>query len=277
MEMRGRVECEFALVRYVPDPIKGEFANIGVILRGPDGSKGTAVRFTRDWGRVRCLDPGVDLPLLESLEAEFPERLAEEARGDTGAAKPILDVLTDSLSNSVQLTEMSGTLAESLPAGMEALLRMYVEPQKTVTPRKRASTGRTAIAGRMRGQFEQAGVWALMRKRIPAKEYTGPGDSLKIDCGYRNGIVRLFHAVSLDNETDAAKSLAFSARGLQAGVERVEGTGLELTAVVEPIAAVSDPELYRFGVGLMEEVGLRVLTMADLGRVAETARRELRV
>ena len=116
-----------------------------------------------------------------------------------------------------------------------------------------------------------------MRKRVPAREYTGPGDSLKFDCGYRNGVVRLFQAVSLESETDTAKSLAFSAPGLQAGVERVEGTGLELTAVVEPISTVTDAELYRFGVGLMEGAGLRVLTVADLGRVAETARRELRV
>jgi len=35
--------------------------------------------------------------------------------------------------------------------------------------------------------------------------------------------------------------------------------------------------MYRFGVGVMEREGLRVLTTADMGRVAETARRELRV
>ena len=58
---------------------------------------------------------------------------------------------------------------------------------------------------------------------------------------------------------------------------RVEGVPLELTAVIETVATVADPELYRFGVGLMEEAGLRVLTVADLERVAETARRELRV
>jgi len=57
----------------------------------------------------------------------------------------------------------------------------------------------------------------------------------------------------------------------------VEGAVLELTAVVEPIATVSDAELYRFGVGVMEREGLRVLTTSDMGRVAETARRELRV
>ncbi len=65
-------------------------------------------------------------------------------------------------------------------------MRMYVEPLKAPATRRKAS-GRTAIAGRMRDEFERAGVWGMMRKRIAASEYTRPGDPLKIDCGYRNG------------------------------------------------------------------------------------------
>jgi hypothetical protein len=47
--------------------------------------------------------------------------------------------------------------------------------------------------------------------------------------------------------------------------------------VVEPVASVSDEEMYSFGVGAMESAAIRVLTTTDLARVAETARRELRV
>ena len=268
--MGRRIECEFALIRYVPDPVKGEFANIGVVLRNTEGT--AAVRFTRDWSRVRCLDPGADVEMLEALEAGVAERLFLALESE----RPVMDGLADSLSNSLQITDMRGTLAESLPSEMELLLGMYVEPLKAPAL-KRALSGRTAIAGRMRSEFERAGVWALMRKRVPAREYTEPGDTLKLDCGYRNSQVRLFHAVSLEGDTETAKGLAFSVNGLRAGVERVEATTLELTAVVEPVATVIDEELYRFGVGLMEKAGLRVLTTTDLGRVAETARRELRV
>jgi len=116
-----------------------------------------------------------------------------------------------------------------------------------------------------------------MRKRIPAAQYTQAGDPLKIDCGYRNGKVRLFHAVSLENDAEAAKGLAYSAVGLREGVARVNGVELELTAIVEPLEKISDAELYGFGLSVMESAAVRVLTVADLGRVAETARRELRV
>jgi uncharacterized protein (UPF0335 family) len=129
----------------------------------------------------------------------------------------------------------------------------------------------------MRDEFERAGVWGLMRKRIAVAEYTRPGDPLKIDCGYRNGRVRMFQAVSLDNDAEPAKGLAYSAEALRAGVSRIEGVELELTAIVEPVASVADAEMYGFGVGAMESAAIRVLTTADLTRVAETARRELRV
>ena len=273
--MPERLACEFRLIRYVPDPVRGEFANIGVVLRAAGEGGLAAVRFTRDWSRVRCLHADADLEMLQGLESELAERLTGSLPEPHGS-RPVMDVLGDTLSNSLQISDARGTLAESLPAEMELLLRMYVEPLK-VKAERRAATGRTAIAGRMRREFERAGVWELMRKRVAAREYTRPGDPLKIDCGYRNGQVRPFHAVSLENDAELAKSLAFSAPALRGGVRRVDERELELTAVVEPIANVSDAEMYGFGVGLMEEAGLRVLTVADLGRVAETARRELRV
>lgn len=270
-----RLQCEFSLIRYVPDVVKGEFANIGVVLREAGGGEGARVRFTRDWSRVRCLDPGADVELLESLEAEIAERLRAGVEERVNA-KPVLATLEDTLSNSVQVTEMRATLAESLPAEMEQLMRMYVEPLKAPAVRRKVS-GRGAIAGQMRAEFERAGVWGLMRKRIAAAQYTQAGDPLKIDCGYRNGRVRMFQAISLESDAEAAKGLAYSAEALREGVERVEGIGMELTAVVEPIATVADAEMYGFGVSAMERAAIRVLTTSDLRRVAETARRELRV
>lgn len=271
--MAERMQCEFSLVRYVPDVVKGEFANIGVVLRVA-GEERAEVRFTRDWSRVRCLDPDADTDLLEALEAEIAARMLSGVQERVNA-KPILGTLEDTLSNSVQITEMRGTLAESVPAEMEQLMRMYVEPLRT-KPERRKLSGRAALTAEMRDAFERAGVWRLMRKRIAASQYTQAGDPLKLDCGYRNGRVRLFHAVSLEADVELAKSMAYSAAALREGVARVEGKDLELTAIVEPIATVSDTEQYGFGVSVMESAAIRVLTVNDLGRVAETARRELR-
>jgi hypothetical protein len=273
----GRRACEFHLIRYVPDAVRNEYVHIGVILREQGSREGAEVRFTRDWRRVRCLDPDADTSLLEGMESELRRRFREEPDGD------LMRRLGESLSLSVQMTEPKAYLAESLPAGMEELLRLYVEPPaRERVPRL---SGRAAIQSRMRSEFERAGVWDLLRKRIAASDYTRPGDPLRIDAGYRpNGMIRMFHAVSLEPGVEMAKVLAFSAAGLRSGVERVEKASLELTAVIEPAAKLGatdeEPErleVYRFGVETMEENHIRVLTTTDMGRVAETARRELRV
>lgn len=271
-----RRRCEFQLLRYVPDPVRNEYVHIGVILREQGSSEPALVKFTRDWRRVRCLNPDADTALLEGMESELSRRLGED-HGEN-----LMRRLNESLSLSVQITDPRACLPESLPAGMEELMRLYVEPP----PREKMPrlSGRAAIQARMRIEFERAGVWDLLRKRIAASEYTRTGDSLRIDVGYRpNGIVRMFHAVSLEPGLEMAKVLAFSAAGLRAGVERVEKARLELTAVIEPAARLGasddEPErlaMYRFGVETMEENQIRVLTTSDLDRVAETARRELR-
>jgi len=272
-----RIQCEFFLLRYVPDTVKNEFVNIGVMLREAGRVETTQVRFTRDWSRVRCMDPDADTALLEAIEGE----LAARVRDGGYASKPAMQLLEESLSTSVQLTEARGTLAESMPAEMEQLMRLYVEPLREKVSRKKS--GRASIAASMRSEFERAGVWELMRKRIAASEYTRPGDPLKLDCGYRSSsLVRMFQAVSLDGDLEAAKVLAFSADRLRAGVRRVETAELDLAAIVEPLRSIATDggeaeERYRFGVETMEEMGLRVLTVNDLSRVAETARKELLV
>ncbi len=272
--MRERVACEFFLVQYVPDVVKGEFVNIGIVLREVNRAEGTVVRFTRNWSRVRCVDPEADVELLEAVEEELGARLRSEEK------EPVLARLEDSLSNSIQLTPARASLAESLPAEIEQLMRMYVEPIEVRRARK--VSGRVAIAGSMRREFERAGVWGLMRKHIVVAKYTRVGDPMRIDCGYRpNGVLRLFQAVSLEGDVEAAKVLAYSAAELTAGVLRMEAAQLEMTAVVEPLRSLrgadESEERYRFGVEVMERAQIRVMTVADLPRMAQTARADLGV
>lgn len=276
-----RLTCEFQLLRYAPDPLRNEFVHVGVLLREQGaahaGEPAMELRLTRDWRRVRCLDPDVDTSVLEGMETELRQRLRHDPDGK------MMRILDEALSLNVQMTSPKAYLAESLPAGLEELMRLYVDPPKR--ERLPRLNGRAAIQSIMRSEFEHAGVWDLLRKRIPASDYTRPGDPLRLDSGYKpNGVIRMFHAVSLEPGLDLAKVLAYSAAGLRAGVKRVEKAELELTAIIEPAAKLGatddEPErlaMYRFGVETMEENQIRVLTTADMGRVAETARRELHV
>jgi hypothetical protein len=305
--MTERRQCEFFLLRYVPDAVKDEFVNLGVVLlesAAPTGAKSESVetsaggrsglafadvRFTRDWRRVRCLDPDVDVEMLEALEREIRERLAEDA----ASREWLLGKMQDSFSNCIRLTPAKAVLAESPQAELESLAALYLERSRRTA---RSAGGRQVVFAAMREQFERQGVWRFMRKNIAAAEYTHRGDPLKIDCAYgvpskpkiglagvpapqRNGNgarVRLFHAVSLLAEVNAAKLLAFSFPQVRAGIRRAEEAEAHLTAVVEDDLDRRDDAI-AFALATLEAQEIAVASVAQMPALAERARVELRL
>jgi hypothetical protein len=287
--MKELRQFEFFQVRYVPDTVKNEFVNIGVMVREAAEDRGgeTLVRFTRDWQRVRCLDPDADTSMLERLETDLRQRLASTDEG----AKPFLVQMLDSWSNTLQISDAKACLAENLAAAMDTQMKFFVERRKREAIPVSRGSGREAIRRLMQREFERVGVWELLRKRIKAATYTQPGDPLRIDCGYRpNGVIRMFHAVSLRTDAESAKVLAFSVTGLREGIRREEKAELELTAIIEPLGAWpgktaekdnvevdgDQSDEYRFAVSTMEREAIRVLTTERLPGIADTALLELR-
>ncbi len=234
-----RCACEFRLLRYVPDAVRNEYVHIGVMLR-EQGSRHMEVRFTRDWRRVRCLDPDADTGLLEAMETELRRRLATESDAK------LMRILEESLSLGVQMTESKAYLAESLPAGLEELMRLYVDPP----PREKLPrlSGRAAIHARMRSEFEHAGVWDLLRKRIVCRG-VHPARRPAAD---RSRLPAQWHHPHVPRGQPGAgrgdgQGAGLSAGALRAGVERVEKASLELTAIIEPAANSAPPTNSRNG------------------------------
>ena len=122
--MADRRQLEFFLLRYVPDAVKDEFVNIGVVMieAGTIGAGFADVRFTRDWRRVRCLDPDADVEMLAALEREIRGQLATTHDRDV-----LLRRLEDSFSNVIQLSPAKGCLAEDPVAEMETMASIYLE------------------------------------------------------------------------------------------------------------------------------------------------------
>jgi hypothetical protein len=283
-------QCDFFLLRYVPDVVKGEFVNVGIVLLengdgGPSTGSGQAftdVRFTRDWRRVRCLDPDVDIGLMESYEAELRRLLQSRVpeiinyRGPQSRREWLLHLMQESFSGALELAPMSAVLTESPAAELGKLAQAYLEAERRATQRE--ATGRRAIYNAVRDAFVNAGIWELpqMRKEIAAAQYT-PGDPLKIDCGYRaNGVVHMFHAVSPATDVNAAKVLAFSYPGLQDGILRGEQATSDMTAVTEDGLDLED-EGVAFALATLQGSEIAVARVSEMPQIAERARAELKV
>ncbi len=274
--MAEKKQCDFFLLRYVPDAVKDEFVNIGVVLVEAGGAPAgfADLCFTHDWSRVRCLDPAADIEMLAALEAELRQGLSESSASKDALLKRI----NDSFSNTLQLSPLKPCLTESPGEELGRLAEMYLESRRGRGEKTRAAAGRQAILQRLRVAFEHAGVWSdkRMRKRIAVAQYTRAGDPLKLDCGYRpNGVVKLFHAVSLATEVDSAKVLAFSFPLIAAGIRKKEKANAELTAIVEDTLDRKD-EAIAFALATFKGSHIVVAAAADLPRIAEAARRELR-
>ena len=265
--MTEKKQCEFFLLRYAPDPVKDEFVNVGVAVVDPNGS--ADVRMTRDWRRVRCLDPQADIDVLEALEGDLRSILQDPDR------QRLLAKLENSFSNAIQLTPAKAVLAEDPAVEIEKLAEMYLESRRPAG--KRELSARQQIFTRMRDAFEQAGVWRLMRHRIAIAQYTHKGDPLKIDCGYRpNGEVKMFHAVSLATEPETAKILAFSFPQIEAGILRAERAKAALTAVVEDGLDRGDEQV-AFALETLDQARIAIAVTADLPRIADAVRRGLKM
>jgi hypothetical protein len=269
--MAEKRQLEFFLLRYVPDAVKGEFVNFGLmaIENGPNGAELIDVRFTRDWSRVLCLDPQADLDVLSALQKEIQHEIGRKKDELT-----LLKKMEDSFSGVVQLSPVLPALTEQMAVReIEDVAKMFLETPKLT--RRREPAGRRAILAIMRDKFEQAGVLGLLNA-VPAEPYTKPGDPFEFDFGYRYGSeIKLFHAVSMRASVDSAVMLA-------ARFPKIVPVMAQLTATTPLLTAVVETELDRtrseigFALEMMEESGIRVATTREMAGIAKVARRELR-
>lgn len=265
--MEAKQPCSFFLLRYVPDTVKNEFINFGLVLMPPAAP--AELRFSKDWSRVRALDPQADLELLEAVENELRDKMQNPAPDRDAVLKRI----EESFSNALQLSEIKGCLAESPAQEADFLAQLYLE-----SPRRRSgreTSARQRLLRGMRAAFEGAGVWQAMKTPILVSDYTRSGDPLKIDCGY--GVVsrvRMFHATALGSDVNTAKVLAFTFPLLAEGIRRAEGRQAELTAVVEDDLNRSDKGI-GFAFEILEQQSIRIVPLKDMADVAAQAAREI--
>jgi hypothetical protein len=270
-------ELEFFLLRYVPDVVRGEFVNVGLLMYG-EGAGFADVRFTRDWRRLFCLDPGADVEWLLAMEREMRARVQ-----DPGSRADLLYRLQDLCSNTIQLSPVAGCLAEDAAAEFQALAKRYVDPP-ALHAGKSVPSARQRIVRALRGGFEREGVLDLMLRDVAAEKYTYGGDPLKIDFAYRGRrmdapeteIIRMFQAVSLSSNVDAAKVLAYSYPQIADGIAQKEKVGASMTAVVEDGLDMTD-EGVLFVQAMLERTNINVASVSEVPGIAQVARRELGV
>ena len=263
-------KLEFFLLRYVADAVKGEFVNIGLVAlqAANDEAKLLDVCLPRDWERVLRSDPQADVNVFEAMQRELQREI-----GETRERAALLRRIEDSFSGALQMSPVIPVLTEkAVEEEIQTLAKMYLESPKLA--RLREPRGRQAILDVMADEFEKAGVSGLIYP-VPAETYTKPGDPFAFDFGYNTGReIKLFHAVSMKSNVDAAVLLATRYPRIAPAMARMTSTPPLLTAVVESGLDRGRKEV-AFALEMMEESRILVAETTEMAGIAETARRDL--
>jgi len=152
------------------------------------------------------------------------------------------------------------------------LTSMYLAP---IRPCGRAQrrTGRPAIVSTIKEAFTSAGVLDLIQRDLDVEKYTGPGDPLRIDFGYRiDGVLKMFHAVSVASNADQALALLYRYPRLATGMQEEKLKPL-LTAVVDEASALEE-EKALFAIGMLKQDSVMVRPVEEIAKIASEVRQD---
>ena len=258
--------CTFRILRYVPNLVRDEWMNIGVLLVDPVGRLHARVlEEESQYALLRRLYPAVDVAVLRALEADL---LSKAAQAGGGAA--VLAALDETLSNALQMSPQKAVLTTNAEAELERLFHDQVEPSAY----RAAAAGerehnRASIRYRARQIFERTNINGRLRFGVKVEEFTAAGDPFRLDFGWQNGTRGFLHSVALGRDPGQAKVLAYTAAAVR---EKIPDA--EFTAITE-VPPQRGTTGHQFTMSLLESSNIQVVPLAELDRYARTLRTRL--
>jgi hypothetical protein len=259
----------YHILRYVPDLVRDEWVNIGVLVFNPETGE-RRLRLIEDqdeYNRVRRLHPWADEALLRALRDDLENRLdsgigAKSSDGGVPSEIPwqrILSKWEETLSNALQIAPQKGVLADDLDVEVERLYADHVAvPRRRIRPG--LPSGRAGIRSYCAQVFRQARIWHRIEKSVRVAEFTFPGDPARLDYSYhRNGTRGFVHTLSVTRAPQDAKSLSYNVRHI---AEKAR-YHTEFAAVTD-VALSRDNDRHRFVLDTLREVGVEPVPMEGL-------------
>jgi hypothetical protein len=196
----------FSLIRFVPDPARGEFVNIGAIA-GDDASGDWELRVVSSLKRAKALDNRGVLPQATAFAAELQDHIAaleELAPTAERISAQFLAARSAEMQNIVQLTPPTPVVADSAEAALELVFEQLILDE---TPKSFPFEKKHRALGAARSAYKAHDVSAAVRERALVKSGAFDGS---FDFAVHNGrVVQLVQCWSfqLPNQTDLAEQV----------------------------------------------------------------------
>lgn len=258
----------YTVSRFVPDPIRNEPVNIGVIVVDAETGE-TARRFMRSLRGLRTRCPGADLKSLEEMVGSFQV-------ADMPGGADDLERLARRHTNLLQFTPPRAVAAPTLEDSLQRAFEAYIGEDEA---QGREARPRTRLLEEIDAALSGCNVAAEAVKKRP--RFAGRRGRFTPDRGiFGGGWTLALHAISFGARTTTGVASALSAaKVLAVDFEdaRVKNDALECTVVAEPPpdGARVGIESYRQAEGHLKDRGCKMIRPGGIKACAKQIGRRL--
>jgi hypothetical protein len=273
----------FSLIRFVPDPARGEFVNLGA-LAGSDEMGEWDLRLVSNLARAKALDDRGVLTGAISYAAAFQDNIAAleqlEVRGVEPMSLDLLRLRSCDLQNVVQLTTPAPVAADSAESALDLIFEQLV---LDVARKSFEFEKKHKALGAARRAYRNHGIGSSsVRERAPVRASAFDGT---FDFAVHNGsAVQLVQCWSfqLPNQADLAEQvkswswvvheLRRSGGELSIGDSKVDvPSETEIFAIVVPPKEGASSPAFDEARAAFDEIGVRAVLSDDADEVGQRA------
>jgi len=271
----------FSIVRFVPDPAKGEFINVAAIA-GSDVEESWEIRAVGNWKRAKMLDEHGTISAAIQFITELQSRVDGGPGVDgSGMSLASLEQLSNELCNVVQVTSPVPLVATSASAALDLVFdELIVDPERLRFPFAK----KTRAVAALKKAYLARSVPMFRQPRVHA----GPYDTM-FDFAVANGkavqLVRCW-SFQLPDQGDLAeqvKAWAWAVRAMRRagnaqalmenGSEYLIAPDIDVEAIfVPPATGQKDTSAYDVAMDAFQDQDTHIAALTD-DHADDTARK----
>ena len=230
---------QFSVIRFVPDPARQEFVNIGAVVGDPEADE-WELRLVSNLTRAKALDDRGVFDKALGFAATLEDNIA--ALGEltppvAAMSVELLERLAGEMQNIVQVTAPAPLMAESTEAGLDLLFdQVVLDAARRTHPYAKKHSGVAAV----RRGYNEVGIESAVRQRTPVS--SGVFDAV-FDFAVHNGrAVQLVQCWSFQLPDQGA--LAEQVKAWSFVVNHIRDQGGRLPHADGSVDVPSDLEIY---------------------------------
>ncbi|MFB6258950.1 MAG: DUF3037 domain-containing protein [Flavobacteriales bacterium] len=280
----------FSLLRFVPDPLNGEFVNVGFIV-GSQETEEWHLDQIQNPKRAECLDFNnifkfvqSDIYDIRKKIDEYTESFEELIPIDERVNEDWLHALSDDLKNVLQVTQPTPILSENIQEAKELIWKNFlVEPEVN----KQSSFTKRHCISKINQSYKKFGIPEKnisKRSSFSTKKYNGTfdfaifnGHALQIS---QTWSFEIQHPNRISKDVKAWSWVIRDLRESNGKFENEEGRLIEIPHDIEidfiyqpPSSNLENETAFEEAIKAADECGLNKVSLDNVDQVAESAKK----